>query len=134
MLQVVETDKRMEKKRPPKTMGRPPGVPNKLTRIIKEAILLAGEAQGNAIATAKKEPREGLVSYLKDLADKHPRSYAMLLSKVLPMQIERVSSATAEYKTVEELQQALRERGLPVDRIYPLLKFEPKKRAVDANS
>jgi hypothetical protein len=41
-------------------MGRPPGVPNKLTRIIKEAILLAGEAQGNAIATAKKEPREGL--------------------------------------------------------------------------
>src|SRR5260370_41182590 len=111
MLQVVETDKRMEKKRPPKTMGRPPGVPNKLTRIIKEAILLAGEAQGNKIAAANKEPREGLVSYLKHLAANHPQSYAMLLGKVLPMQIERLSTTTAEYKTVEELQQALCDHG-----------------------
>jgi hypothetical protein len=102
-------------------MGRPPGVPNKLTRIIKEAILLAGEAQGNKIAAANKEPREGLVSYLKHLAANHPQSYAMLLGKVLPLQIERLSTTTAEYKTVEELQQALRERGLPVERIYPLL-------------
>jgi hypothetical protein len=110
-------------------MGRPPGVPNKLTRIIKEAILLAGEAQGNKIAAANKEPREGLVSYLKHLAANHPQSYAMLLGKVLPLQIERLSTTTAEYKTVEELQQALRERGLPVERIYPLLNFKPKERA-----
>jgi hypothetical protein len=77
---------------------------------IKEAILLAGEAQGNKIAAANKEPREGLVSYLKHLAANHPQSYAMLLGKVLPMQIERLSTTTAEYKTVEELQQALRAR------------------------
>jgi hypothetical protein len=56
----------------PKPAGRPPGVQNKLTRIIKEAILLAGEEQGNALADAKKEVREGLVSYLKWLADKYP--------------------------------------------------------------
>ena len=31
------------------------------------------------------------------------------------------------YKTVEELQQALRDRGLPVERIYPMLEFEPIK-------
>jgi hypothetical protein len=48
---------------PPKTMGRPLGVPNKLTRIIKEAILLAGEAQGNKLARANEEVPEGLVSY-----------------------------------------------------------------------
>jgi hypothetical protein len=39
------------------------GVPNKLTRIIKEAILLAGEAQGNKLARANEEVPEGLVSY-----------------------------------------------------------------------
>jgi hypothetical protein len=109
-------------------MGRPPGVPNKLTRIIKEAILLAGEEQGNAIADAKKEPREGLVSYLKHLAANHPQSYAMLLGKVLPMQIEHSRTISADYKTVEELKQALRDRGLPVERIYPMLEFEPIKR------
>jgi hypothetical protein len=59
----------------------------------------------------------------------HPQSYAMLLGKVLPLQIERLSTTTAEYKTIEELQQALRERGLPVERIYPLLNFKPKERA-----
>ena len=109
-------------------MGRPPGVPNKLTRIIKEAILLAGEAQGNKIAAANKEPREGLVSYLKHLAANHPQSYAMLLGKVLPMQIERLSTTTAEYKRSRSCSRHC-ERGLPVERIYPLLNFKPKERA-----
>jgi hypothetical protein len=66
-------------------MGRPPGVPNKLTRIIKEAILLAGEAQGNKLARANKEVPEGPCElFVKWLADKHPQSYAALLGKVLP--------------------------------------------------
>jgi hypothetical protein len=30
------------------------------------------------------------------------------------------------YKTIEEVQQALRERGLPVERIDPMLEFEPR--------
>jgi hypothetical protein len=72
--------------------------------------------------------REGLVSYLKWLADKHPYSYAMLLGKVLPMQIEHSRTLTGDYKTVEELKQALRDRGLPVELIYPMLEFAPIKR------
>jgi hypothetical protein len=64
---------------------------------------------------------------LKWLADKHPQSYAALLGKVLPMQIEHSRTIVGDYKTVEELQQALRDRGLPVERIYPMLEFEPIK-------
>jgi hypothetical protein len=114
---------------PNQAKGRRKGAIDKVTRIIKEAILLAGEKQGNKLARKAKEPPEGLVSYLKWLAAEHPQSYAALLGKVLPMQVEHSRGSTIEYKTVEELQSALRERGLPVDRIYPLLRFEPKKRA-----
>jgi hypothetical protein len=46
----------------------------------------------------------------------------------MPMQVEATNKdADVPYKTVEELQQALRDRGLPVERIYPLLEFEPIK-------
>jgi hypothetical protein len=49
-------------------------------------------------------------------------------SRVMPLQVEATDKdADVPYKTVEELQQALRERGLPVERIYPLLEFEPIK-------
>ena len=48
----------------------------------------------------------------------------------MPMQVERATKEVdVPYKTVEELQ-ALRDRGLPVERIYPLLEFEPLKRDV----
>ena len=43
-------------------------------------------------------------------------------------QIETSTKQSEPYKTVEELQQALRDRGLPVERIYPMLEFEPTKR------
>ena len=45
----------------------------------------------------------------------------------MPMQVERATNnkeGDVPYKTVEELQQALRDRGLPVERIYPMLEFE----------
>jgi hypothetical protein len=60
------------------------------------------------------------------LADARPRAYLALLGRIMPMQVERATKEVdVPYKTVEELQQALRDRGLPVERIYPLLEFEP---------
>ncbi len=55
--QISQTKK---KYKPPKAgMGRVKGVPNKNTRLLKEAILKAAELAGN------KYGKEGLISYLE---------------------------------------------------------------------
>jgi hypothetical protein len=101
-------------------------MPNAMTRMLKEAILLAGENVGNQLAETAKEEQKKLVSYLEWAAMKQPAAYLALLGRVMPMQVEATNKdADVPYKTVEELQQALRDRGLPVERIYPLLEFEP---------
>jgi hypothetical protein len=48
-----------------------------------------------------------------------------LLGRIMPMQVEKTEKEVDVYKTVEEVKQALRDRGLPVERIYPMLQFEP---------
>jgi hypothetical protein len=58
--------------------GRPKGIPNKTTALLKDAILLAAQQAGGA---------EGLVGYLKTQAIENPGPFMSLLGKVLPMQI-----------------------------------------------
>ena len=88
--------------------GRPKGVPNALTQILKEAILLAGEDVGNEIADEAKQERKGLVSYLQWAAIKHPPAYLQLLARVMSTQIETSTKHSEPYKTVEELQKGFR--------------------------
>ena len=61
--------------------GRQKGTPNKVTGLLKEAILLAGEQAGNKVGN------EGLVSYLQHQAEQNPVAYMTLLGKVLPLQV-----------------------------------------------
>lgn len=58
--------------------GRPKGVPNKTTALLKDAILKAAEAAGGA---------EGMVGYLQMQAKENPGPFMSLLGKVLPMQV-----------------------------------------------
>jgi hypothetical protein len=58
--------------------GRPKGVPNKNTTLLKDAILEAATKAGG---------RAGLVGYLKQQAEENPGPFMALLGKVLPMQI-----------------------------------------------
>jgi hypothetical protein len=58
--------------------GRPKGVPNKNTTLLKDAILAAATKAGG---------KEGLVGYLVTQATANPQSFLPLLGKVLPMQI-----------------------------------------------
>ena len=71
-----------EKQRPKKVMpvspGRPKGVPNKSTQLLKDAILKAAEEAGG---------KEGLVGYLKKQAKDNPGPFLALIGKVLPMQV-----------------------------------------------
>ena len=59
----------------PKTGGRKKGTPNKVTLQLREAVLQSFENLGG-------------VKYLEKLAKIEPRSYAMLLARVLPTQVE----------------------------------------------
>jgi hypothetical protein len=58
--------------------GRPKGVPNKTTTLLKEAVLKAAEEAGGA---------EGMVGYLRRQAIENPGPFMSLLGKVLPTQL-----------------------------------------------
>jgi hypothetical protein len=89
---------------------------------------MAGENVGNQLAETAMEEQKGLVSYLEWAPLKFPPAYMALLGRILLMQVEKTDKEVdVPYKTVEEVQQALRERGLPVERSDPMLEFEPLK-------
>lgn len=58
--------------------GRPKGVPNKNTTLLKDALLQAAHEAGG---------ETGLVGYLKKQAEQNPQSFLPLLGKVLPLQV-----------------------------------------------
>ena len=59
--------------------GRPKGVPNKNTTLLKDAILQAASQAGG---------EGGLVGYLQLQAIENPGPFMSLLGKVLPTQVE----------------------------------------------
>lgn len=60
--------------------GRPKGVPNKNTALLRDAIIKAAEAAGGG-------GDEGLVTYLTEQATVTPAAFLSLLGKVLPLQV-----------------------------------------------
>lgn len=62
--------------------GRAKGTPNKTTKALKDAILLAAEATG-----CDGKGKDGLVGYLKHVAASDVKAFSTLLGKVLPMQV-----------------------------------------------
>jgi hypothetical protein len=62
--------------------GRPKGSPNKTTKILREAILEAAEQSGE-----DGQGRDGLVGYLRRVADTDIKAFSTLLGKVLPLQV-----------------------------------------------
>lgn len=93
-------------------MGRPKGVRNKTTRILREAIIMAAEASGE-----NKKGKGELVGYLKRLADHYPDLFTNLLGRVLPMQLIGDPNTPTQVNvtlTMPEMEQRLKERGLPI--------------------
>jgi hypothetical protein len=62
--------------------GRPKGVPNRTTTLLKDAILLAAEKAGE-----DNKGKGGLVGYLTKQAKENPAPFMALLGKVLPTQL-----------------------------------------------
>ena len=78
---MASAQKQRPKKEMPVSPGRPKGVPNKTTALLKEAILKAAEQAGN------KMGGEGVVSYLEVQAVENPGPFMALLGKVIPLQV-----------------------------------------------
>ena len=96
--------------------SRRKGAQKQVPKDFMEAIISAAEQSGE-----DKRGRGGLVGYFCRIARTQPKVMAALLARIPPDEIigkeeERV------YKTEEEVREALRERGLPVDRIFQQLK------------
>lgn len=62
--------------------GRPKGMPNKTTTLLKDAIMQAAEASGG-----DGKGKEGLIGYLKKQAVDEPVAFMSMLGKVLPLQV-----------------------------------------------
>lgn len=77
--------------------GRPKGMANKTTALLKEAIMLAATASGEDGAG-----KGGLVGYCTYLAQEEPKSFAVLLGKVLPMQITGEDGGPITFQTIYE--------------------------------
>lgn len=107
--------------------GRPAGIPNKMTRVIKEAALLAAEVSGkpkwveekrNADGSVTKahwewDGAEGLVGYMIYLAQNEaPTFTSSILSKIIPMQITTKSDDDDDYESMEDVADALRRKGM----------------------
>jgi len=78
--------------------------------ILAEAIMLAAEQTGE-----DGRGRDGLVGYLRRMARTNPRSFGALLARVPPDKIIRKDNGPQKYKTLEEIKEALRERGIPLE-------------------
>ena len=72
--------------------GRPKGVPNKTTALLKDAILQAAHKAGGD---------GGMVQYLTDQAEKNPGPFMALLGKVLPMQITGEDGGAIQIAKIE---------------------------------
>lgn len=70
-------------RKPPPKGGSRKGIPNKTTGALKEAILKAAELSGR-----DGNGKEGLIGYLRRVADDDVKAFSGLLGKVLPMTVE----------------------------------------------
>ena len=111
--------------------GRKPGTPNRTTQQLKDAILEAADRLGYIREEPKLDDKgkptgeielvhdgqDATVGYLMWLGKHNPASFAALLARVLPIQLnqkqkqEQEQKVTVRYETVEERRQAMIAKG-----------------------
>jgi hypothetical protein len=74
--------------------GRPKGVPNKTTQLLKDAILQAANNAGGG-------GKAGMVKYLTIQATEQPGAFMALLGKVLPVQMAGDPNAPITFTVIE---------------------------------
>lgn len=93
---------------------RQKGTPNRTTKMLKEALLIAANEAGGG-------GQDGLVNYLTQCALKYPTAFLPLLGRVLPLQIQdetgsRVEVAVVRHVIIDaESEEVISDGGHPED-------------------
>ena len=131
---MAVSEKQSERKRNPSWFvkgqkggpGRKAGKPNKFTKLIKEAVLEAGENAGDMLRRAELCGSEGITGYFEWLSIEHPAVFGALIKMIYPAQATiKIEDARQPYKSLDELHGALMRRGLPAMHILRRVAFKP---------
>ncbi len=107
-------------KRPSKA-GRKRGSQNLMTRLIKDAVILAGCQLGdlsgieNLSEEGVEHGKDGLVGFLRWAGKVHTAAFLALLGRIIPMQV--VSNEASErrvYHSLEEVERDIAARGFSI--------------------
>jgi hypothetical protein len=103
--------------------GRPRGGINKNTRLLKEAIMLAAEIEGQ-----DGEGKGKLVGFLRRVAQEDLRAFCALLGRIIPLQVEQKTIDSkpkrTTYKTVEEVKRELASRGITMEVMFKIMQTD----------
>jgi hypothetical protein len=87
--------------------------PRRATVVLKDAILMAAAAVG-----ADGKGLDGLLGYLTNIARTDPKTFCQLLARVIPLHVQTEDTGPQYYPSISEVQEELRRRGIPVERIF----------------
>jgi hypothetical protein len=91
--------------------GSRTGKPNKTTRLLKEALILAAEKHGS-----NGKGKDGLVGFLLHLIDEDLGAFATLLGRVLPLQVSVKDGDEDRMASRRQLLTELKSRGIVLER------------------
>ena len=105
--------------------GKPRGAINKNTRLLKEAIMLAAEIEGQ-----DGQGKGKLVGFMRKVAQEDLRAFVMLLSRIIPLQVEQKTMdddrpKRTTYKSVDEVKRELASRGVSMELMFKIMQAEP---------
>jgi len=98
--------------------GRPPGVGNKIPRVLKELIMLAAELEGS-----DGEGKDGALGLLRKIAKEDLKTFAGLMARIIPLQVEQRGDMHADviYRSVDEVRKELESRGISMEAVQMVL-------------
>ena len=112
----------------PGSGGRPPGSKDKLTRTLKECVLMAGEIVGS-----DGKGRDGLLGYLTMIARRDPKTYCGLLGRLMPIDVQSTTQQPVTYRTSEEVLDELAARGIGVGMMEAIAERARERERAKAN-
>jgi hypothetical protein len=111
--------------------GRPPGLVNKATREMQDAVIAAAEELGAVDfdkwdEQLKGDPGNGLKQYYKAMAVKEMRTFGIILARMMPKFVHRttVKKDVPVILTEEQVLAELKEAGLPLEIIKHMRKVD----------